>query len=91
MSALDRPATPPGTRLASSFPGPGDRPTKDMNGADRIQKSVVRDTADSEAERAARSSSSPRGSWMRPWRRVETPASIRSGTVRDNGSRSVKC
>ena len=44
-----------------------------------------------ELERALASTSAPTGSAVRRYRRVETPASIRSSTTRESGSRSAKC
>jgi hypothetical protein len=51
----------------------------------------VRDTADFDVDRARISTCSPTGSCVRRYRRVETPASIRSSTTLDIGSRSAKC
>ena len=59
--------------------------------ATRVRSTNDRDTADFDVDRALVSTSSPTGSCVRRYRRVETPASIRSNTTRDIGSRSAKC
>ena len=59
--------------------------------ASRVRSTNVRDTADFDVDRALVSTSSPTGSCVRRYRRVETPASIRSSTTRPSGSRSAKC
>ena len=59
--------------------------------ATRVRSRNARDAADFELERALASTSAPTGSAVRTYRRVETPASIRSSTTRESGSRSAKC
>jgi hypothetical protein len=58
--------------------------------ATRVRSMKVRETDDFDVDRACCSTSCPTGSCVRRKRRVETPASTRSRTERDSGSRSAK-
>jgi hypothetical protein len=49
-----------------------------------VRATNVRDTADFDVDRACCSTGSPTGSCNRRYRRVETPASIRSSTTRES-------
>jgi hypothetical protein len=52
-----------------------------FNNRSRVRCTNVRDTADLDVDRAFASTCSPTGSCARPYRRVDTPASIRSSTT----------
>ena len=69
----------PNWRLISSPSASRGRSTNDL------------DTADFDVDRARVSILVPTGSCVRRYRRVDTPASIRSKTTRRSGSRSAKC
>jgi hypothetical protein len=56
-----------------------------------VRATKLREIADFDVERAACSTWLPIGSWTRRYRRVDTPASIRSITTPVSGSRSAKC
>ena len=59
--------------------------------ASRVRSTNDLDTADFDVDRALVLTCSPTGSYVRRYRRVDTPASIRSSTTRRSGSRSAKC
>jgi hypothetical protein len=59
--------------------------------ASRVRVTNVRETADFDVDLAVCSTCSPTGSCNRRYRRVDTPASIRSSTTLESWSRRVKC